>query len=266
VAVDPGTGTVYVTNGSTDGTGGVVSVIDAATNTVTASIGVGYDPGGVTADPVTHTAYVTNYEDGTVSVISPPLPVPVITVLSSKNPGTFGRKVTFTATAAPADGGTITFSHGTTALCRAVPLTHLSGSTYRATCTTSTLPVGRDAITAAYPGDAGYAVSAGTLTQTVTRAPTTLTAAIRPSPHHPFILAATLTASGHPLSAQPVSFSTGPTHLCTADTSTRGAAACVLTGLQTVLVEHDHDAVRASYPGNTSYLPSSVATVLPGFP
>jgi YVTN family beta-propeller protein len=267
VAVDHAAGIVYVTNSLTN----TVSVIDAATNTVIATIPIptlsylstGATPSGVAVDPSTHTAYVANFFGGTVSVISAPRPVPVVTVTSSHNPGVFGGKVTFTATAAPADGGTITFSNGAKALCRAVALTEVSGRKYHATCTTTALPAGRDTITAAYPGDASYAASAGRLTQTVTRAPTALTAAIGPGPHHVFTLTATLTASSRPLSGQPVTFSTGPTRLCTPHTSTRGADACVLTGPQTLLVEHDHDAVRASYPGNASYQPSSATATQP---
>ena len=65
VAVDPAAGTVYVTNAN-DGT---VSVIDAATNAVTATIPVGTYPYGVAVDPAAGTVYVTNYGDATVSVI-----------------------------------------------------------------------------------------------------------------------------------------------------------------------------------------------------
>ena len=149
MAVDAAAGTVYVTNGN-DGT---VSVINAATNTVTATITVGSGPRGVTVDPSTHTAYVANMNDSTVSVISADLPVPVTTVTSSRDPGTFGQKVTFTATIAPADGGTITFTNGAAVLCAAVPLTHAGGSTYKAKCATTALPAGFSTITAAYPGD-----------------------------------------------------------------------------------------------------------------
>jgi len=65
VAVDPGTHTVYVTNNNDD----TVSVIDASTRTVTATVPVGKKPGGVAVDPGTHTVYVTNFDDNTVSVI-----------------------------------------------------------------------------------------------------------------------------------------------------------------------------------------------------
>src|SRR6516165_3690163 len=64
VAVDAGTHTVYVTNN-----GDSVSVIDASTRTVTATLPVGKSPGGVAVDPGTHTVYVANYGDNSVSVI-----------------------------------------------------------------------------------------------------------------------------------------------------------------------------------------------------
>ena len=260
VAVDPTSHTAYVANLT-----GTVSVIDEATGTVTATVPVGADPSGVAVDPVLHTAYVTNGNASTVSVISVAQPTPVTTVTSSPNPSTFGQDVTFTATVGPADGGTITFSSGSTALCRAVSLTQVSGGTYHATCTTRTLPAGRDTITAVYPGDASYATSAGALTQTVTRAPTALTARIGLSPRLRFILTATLTASGRPLRGQPVSFRTGRIHLCTPHTGTRGVASCVLTGPQTSLAEQDHGIIRASYLGSTSYRPSSATAALPRF-
>jgi DNA-binding beta-propeller fold protein YncE len=227
---------------------------------------VGSDPDGVAVDRTAHTAYVTNENAGTVSVISAALPTPVTTVTSSRNPSPFGRNVTYTATVGPADGGTITFTNGSKALCRAVPLTQVSGSTYHASCTTRILAAGRRMITAVYPGDASYPTSVGTLTQIVTRAPTALTALIGLSPRLAFTLTATLTASGRRLRGQRVSFSTWHTLLCTAHTSTGGVAACMLTGPQTLLAEQDKDSIRASYPGNTSYRPSSATTVLSPLP
>jgi YVTN family beta-propeller protein len=261
VAVDPAARTAYVANFA-----GTVSVIDEATGTVTATVPVGADPLGVAVDPAAHTAYVTNGNASTVSVISAARPAPVTTVTSSRNPSTFGQTVTFTATVAPADGGTITFNSGSSALCRAVSLTRVSGSTYHAACTTRALPAGRDTITAVYPGDASYATSAGGLTQSVTRAPTALTARIGFSPRLGITFTATLTASGRPLSGQPVSFSIGRTHLCTADTSTRGVATCALTSRQKSLAEQDIGTIRASYPGSASYLPSSADAALPWVP
>ncbi|HEX2746188.1 MAG TPA: hypothetical protein VHN16_17550 [Streptosporangiaceae bacterium] len=61
------------------------------------------------------------------------------------------------------------------------------------------------------------------------RAPVALTERIRRSPHRTLTLTATLTAGGRPLRGQPVSFTTGPTRLCTRDTSTRVCPARRLT-------------------------------------
>ena len=49
---------------------GTVSVINAATNAVTATIPVGSAPKGVAVDPAAGTVYVTNYRDNTASVIN----------------------------------------------------------------------------------------------------------------------------------------------------------------------------------------------------
>ena len=64
VAADPTTDTVYVARDD-----GRVSVINGATNTVTATVVVGFTHGGVAVDPTTHTVYVTNSSLGSVSVI-----------------------------------------------------------------------------------------------------------------------------------------------------------------------------------------------------
>ena len=64
VAVNPTTNVVYVTNGS----GNSVSVINGATNTVTATIDVG-DPGAVAVNPTTNVVYVANFSDNSISVI-----------------------------------------------------------------------------------------------------------------------------------------------------------------------------------------------------
>jgi DNA-binding beta-propeller fold protein YncE len=94
------------------------------------------------------------------------------------------------------------------------------------------------------------------------RAPTALTERIGLGPHRALILTATLTAGGRPLGGQPVSFTAGPTRLCTRDTSTRGVATCVLTAAWARRAAHHHGIIRASYPGNASYQPSS-ATARP---
>jgi YVTN family beta-propeller protein len=260
VAVDPTVHKAYVAN-----LGGTVSVIDEATRTVTATVPVGADPDGVAVDPASHTAYVADGGASTVSVISVTRPTPVTTVTKvtpSRNPSTFGQSVTFTATVAPADGGAITFSRGSKALCSAVPLARVSGSSYRAHCATKTLPVGRTTISAAYRGDASYAASTGKLTQTVAKAPTALTERINSGPHSRFTLTAKLTASGLLLGGQPVAFSTGKTHLCSSRTNNLGVARCVFTKPKTRPAGPNNEIIRASYAGNASYRPSSATVPL----
>ena len=258
VAVDPTSHTAYVAN-----LGGSVSVIDESSGTVTATVPVGSDPDGVGVDPTSHTAYVANGGASTVSVINETRSTSVTTVTSSRNPSAFSQSVTFTATVGPADGGTVTFSRGSKALCSSVSLAHVSGGTYRAHCATKTLPVGRTTITAVYRGDASYKASAGKLTQTVAKAPTALTERISPGPHSRFTLTAKLTTSGRPLGGQPVAFSTGNTHLCSARTSRLGVASCVLTQPKTQPAEPDKEILRASYPGSASYRPSSATVKAP---
>jgi YVTN family beta-propeller protein len=261
VAVDPSLHTAYVAN-----LGGTVSVINEATNAVTATVPVGADPDGVAVDPTSHTAYVANGGGSTVSVISATRPTPVATVTSSRNPSAFGQRVTFTATVGPADGGTVTFSRGSKSLCSAVRLAHVSGSTYRASCATQSLPVGRSTITAVYPGDAGYAAATGRIIQTVARAPTALTERINRGPHPKFTLIAKLTASERPLGGQPVAFTTGRAHLCSSRTNSLGVASCSITEPETSPAERDTGiVVRASYPGSANYRPSSATAVLPQF-
>jgi YVTN family beta-propeller protein len=70
VAVDPTPGTVYVANNGA----ATVSVINAATRAVTATIPVGSQPDEVAVDPATRTAYVADYVAGTVSVIAHDVP------------------------------------------------------------------------------------------------------------------------------------------------------------------------------------------------
>jgi YVTN family beta-propeller protein len=67
VDVDGATDTVYVANYGS----GTVSVIDGATNAVSATVTDSSDPDGVAVDETTDTIYATNPGSGTVSVIIP---------------------------------------------------------------------------------------------------------------------------------------------------------------------------------------------------
>jgi hypothetical protein len=88
------------------------------------------------------------------------------TVTSSLNPSPVGSPITFTATMSSAggaipDGETVTFKSGATIWG--------TGTTAggQASLTTSAIPAGTHTITAAYPGDATFAASSGTVKQVV---------------------------------------------------------------------------------------------------
>jgi uncharacterized repeat protein (TIGR03803 family) len=120
---------------------------------------------------------------GSVWSLTPP--TTTTTVTSSLNPSLVGQAVTFTATITSSSGdvkkqtskvttrktkvkshvvsGTVTWSANSG--CGSTAVT--SGYPGTATCSTSNLPTGTDAITATYSGDAGHNASSGTLNQIV---------------------------------------------------------------------------------------------------
>ena len=65
VAVDPSTNTVYVANAGDD----TVSVINGATDKVTATVTVGYGSSGVAVNPLTNTVYVANSSADSIQLI-----------------------------------------------------------------------------------------------------------------------------------------------------------------------------------------------------
>jgi YVTN family beta-propeller protein len=69
VAVNPVTNTVYVSNANRRGTDSSVSVIDGATNTVTATITVDRYALGIAVNPSNNKLYVSNYTSETLTVI-----------------------------------------------------------------------------------------------------------------------------------------------------------------------------------------------------
>jgi 5'-nucleotidase len=77
-----------------------VSVINEATNAVTATVGVGSLPNSVGVDPPTGSAYVANLDSNSVSVITPMMPpgAPVIgTAADLTNPANGGQTATGSA-------------------------------------------------------------------------------------------------------------------------------------------------------------------------
>ena len=96
-------------------------------------------------------------------------PPAAVTVVSSDDGGSIlGDPVTFTATFTPTDGGgSVAFYADGSATpisgCGDQALTQATGTTYRATCTTSALPLGTHTISATYSGDSAYPAITGSL-------------------------------------------------------------------------------------------------------
>src|SRR5271154_6733326 len=108
-------------------------------------------------------------------------------VSSNPNPSVYGQSVTFTATIGGENGqvkgragkqgvkrqvvgGTVTWSANTG--CGTTPVT--SGNPGVAMCTTSSLAVGSNSVSATYNGDSNHGGSSGSLSQTVTQATTSI--------------------------------------------------------------------------------------------
>ncbi len=96
------------------------------------------------------------------------LPLSTTTVTSTPNPSVGGGQVTITATVGPsgppAPTGTVSFTSNGSAISGCTSIALNSGE---AACISSALPVGTDAIVAAYSGDSDYSPSSGSVTQIV---------------------------------------------------------------------------------------------------
>jgi YVTN family beta-propeller protein len=230
-----------------------VSVIDAATGTVTATLPVGNSPLAVAADSAAGTVYVANYNDNTVSVIDVATGTVTATLPVGSNP----------------TGVAVDPAAGTAFVANAVDST-VSVIDVATRTVTATLPVGSNpsAVAVDPVTHTAYVTSIDDSAVSVIsemRVPTALTAriGIGLSPHRALVLTATLTAAGRPLSGQPVSFTTGRTRLCTRDTNDHGLATCALTAAQARQAARSHAPIQATYPGNTTYQPSSATATPP---
>jgi hypothetical protein len=178
-------------------------------------------------------------------------------LVSSLNPSNYGQRVTLTATVTPTGPyqptGTVTFRNGSVIL-GSVAL-NASGV---ATLTTTKIPVGTDALTATYNGDAfnGKSVSAA-ITQTVRQASISMVLTSYPNPSTfgaSVKFTAKLTSNGGLPSGQPVTFSYNGATLGTANVNTGVAT------FSTITLPRGSDAVTAAYAGSVDYSSAS-ATV-----
>ncbi|MGA3045961.1 MAG: Ig-like domain repeat protein, partial [Terracidiphilus sp.] len=168
--------------------------------------------------------------------------------------------------------GTVTFSTGGNAITCSNPATEaVSASTGVATCTTSSLPVGTNVITASYSGDSNYSAAptpVATVNQVINQLTPTLT--ISPTTAANLNTAVTLTATVGGVTITPtgptgtVTFSTGGNAIaCSSPTTgavnpSNGVATCTTSS-----VLAGTDVITASYSGDSNYIavPAPVATV-----
>jgi hypothetical protein len=179
-------------------------------------------------------------------------------LISSLNPSTFGQAVTLTATVTAQLGfykgtptGTVTFTYGSATLCNAVTL---GGGT--ATCAYSALPVGSDVITATYSGDANFAPSSGTISQTVQQASTTtvVTSSLNPSAFNQQVtFTATVTGQFGGTPTGTATFSDGSTPLGMSPLSGGMAA------FSTAVLAAGLHSINAVYSGDSNFLGSSAS-------
>jgi Bacterial Ig-like domain (group 3) len=218
---------------------------------------------GITITPDT-TDHNTNTGNGVVSISYTGHPPTTTFLSSSHDPSFFGQPVTFTATVAPLDGGvfdghgTVAFKDGTFTIpgCSAVTLHHVFG-TWRAFCTSSTLHVGPNFITATYSGDTHWAGSfSNTVIQLVRRAPTHLSAAIAFNIHQTFTVSGKLTSFFTPVAGEPLIFTTGHTFLCATHTDSHGIGTCVLSYYKSVAIRQNAGRFTVFFPGTSGYFPS----------
>lgn len=71
MALDDSTRTAWVTSTDTRNENGTVRMIDMRSRTVTRTVEVGREPHGVAVDAESHTVWVANMDDDSVSVIKP---------------------------------------------------------------------------------------------------------------------------------------------------------------------------------------------------
>jgi Big-like domain-containing protein len=167
------TGTVTFQQGSTN----IPGCVNVAVTSGAATCSVSGLVGGSYTMKATYTAS-GNFSGPSSSTLTQSVTAAstTTTVSSSANPSTYGQSVTFTATVASATGavavGKVNFTDGGTTIGTCGTVTVTAGV---ATCTTTSLPVGAQSISAVFTPttSTNFAASTGTLTQQVNLAVST---------------------------------------------------------------------------------------------
>jgi hypothetical protein len=207
-------GTIDFTDGGTSISAGC----DAAAVSTTAGVTTATctTSGLTVGDHTLHAAYSgdANYGTGTTaaSAYTVDKATPVVTVTANPSAGsTVGDPVTITATVTGVSGGpaptaTVDFTDGGASIsagCDAAAVSTTAGVT-TATCTTSSLPAGTDALAAAYSGDSNYTTATGNLNYPVDRVATSiaLASSVNPSVFGQPVTVTATTSAGVPGSVQ----------------------------------------------------------------
>jgi hypothetical protein len=213
----------------------------------------------------THTITATYAGNGTFSASSDSVAQAVdrvataATLDAAPNPSTFGEEVTFTATVTSDRGtpaGSVTFVDETTGDTLGTADLDENGV---ASLTTAALSGGTHVVTASYAGDANFAPSSGSVTQTVNSAATATTLESSPNPSM-FAEEVTFTVTVTSAAGTPggtvtfVDETTGNT-LGTVDLDENGAAS-----ITTAALSAGTHTVTATYAGSADFVPSSGST------
>jgi hypothetical protein len=175
------------------------------------------------------------------------------TSFTAGQPATLSATLTDATTGSPLPGQTVTLTLGSQS------------------CTATTDANGSAACTITVAPSSGGASSGGTFAGTAQYAPSSTSTPVQPTPttltytgptnadfHDAFTASATLTAAGHGVAGETVSFtlgSGGGTQSCSATTNSAGAASCALTPTQAAGVTTLH----AAFTGTSFLAPSSAS-------
>ena len=182
---------------------------------------------------------------------------------ASANPALVGQSVAFTATVSYPSGsttptGSVTFFNGSTVLGTVA----LNTSTWTATYTTSTLPVGTDSITATYSGDTNFTSTNDNVSEVIDAVGTTASTTSLTASPNPATVGASVTftatvapATGSGTPSGSVTFLNGTTTLGT-ETLSSGVATFSTSSLSVGTYS-----VTASYSGDTTYAVSTSSAV-----
>ncbi len=183
-----------------------------------------------------------------------------ITVGSSGSPSTYGQPVTFTATIPGQYGqvkgnkpmtvtGSVTWSSNTG--CGTTPVT--SGTPGTASCTTSSLPVGTDTVTANYGGDSNHSGGSGSTSQVVSQvsSATAVASSLNPSAYGQAVnFTATVTGSSPTGTVQfYVDSALFDTESLVSGSATSISTATLTAGTHTVTATYSGDTINSGSTG-----------------